>query len=67
MSRAMQVETRWCALFGAEVSLLARALQDPHNQHLGPTRAARRGRTFLDVEEERGRKREKERETHEER
>lgn len=27
-----QVETRWCALFGAEVSLLARALQDPHNQ-----------------------------------
>lgn len=47
--------------------MLARALQDPHNQHLGPTRAVRRGRTFLDVEEERGRKREKERETHEER
>lgn len=27
-----QVETRWCALFGLEVALLARALQDPHNQ-----------------------------------
>jgi len=27
-----QVETRWCALFGVEVALLARALQDPHNQ-----------------------------------
>jgi len=27
-----QVENRWCALFGLEVALLAKALQDPHNQ-----------------------------------
>ena len=31
-----KVETRWCALFGVEVALLARALQDPHNQRLAP-------------------------------
>lgn len=29
------VETRWCALFGVEVALLARALEDPHNQRPG--------------------------------
>lgn len=29
-----QVENRWCALFGLEVALLAKALQDPHNQQL---------------------------------